>query len=160
MASHKNLTGLDLHEPKGVATASINTVYLADGGGSGTWTSKNGDILNANIFALQGDMADIGAALNSVFFYIPQKSQLSRLSCVLYAGLTTTNAILTIYIDGVLFADSLVVPFTGSTAGTKASVNIATVNTLNSGSVVEIRSDGGPANSVRATISLLMTNKV
>lgn len=159
MALHKNLTGADLHEPRGAATASVGQVYVADGAGSGAWTSKNGDVLNANKFSLQGDMSDIGAAANSVYFYIPQKAQLTRLSCVLYAGITTTNAILTVYIDGVLFVDSLTVPFTGSTAGTKASVNIATVNTLTDGSVVEIRSDGGPANSVRATINLLMANK-
>lgn len=160
MALHKNLTGADLHEPKGVSLATVGQVYVATGTGGGAWASKNGDILNANTFTLQGDMTDIGAAANPVFFYIPQKSQLTRLSCVLYAGMTAVNAVLTIYIDGVLFADSLTVPFTGSTAGTKASVNIVTTNTLLSGSVVEIRSDGGPTNSVRATINLLVTNKV
>ena len=159
MALHKNLTGTDLHEPKGAAAASVGQVYIADGAGSGAWASKNGDILNANKFTMSGDMPDIGAAANATFFYIPMKSQLTRLSCVLYAGLTAVNAILTIYIDGVLFADSLTVPFTGSTAGTKATVVISTANTLNEGSVVEVRSDGGPTNSVRAAINLLMTNK-
>lgn len=36
---HKNLTGSDLHEPKGVAAADAGTAYIADGAGSGTWTS-------------------------------------------------------------------------------------------------------------------------
>ena len=35
--SHAGLTGDDLHEPKGVAEASANTVYRADGAGSGSW---------------------------------------------------------------------------------------------------------------------------
>lgn len=34
---HSTLTSADLHEPKGVATADVNTVYMADGGGSGSW---------------------------------------------------------------------------------------------------------------------------
>lgn len=34
---HSTLTGSALHEPKGVALASSNTVYVADGSGSGTW---------------------------------------------------------------------------------------------------------------------------
>lgn len=36
--AHKNLTGVNLHEPKGAATAVSGAVYVADGAGSGTWT--------------------------------------------------------------------------------------------------------------------------
>lgn len=36
---HKNIPDAQLHEPKGVASASANTVYLADGLGSGSWSS-------------------------------------------------------------------------------------------------------------------------
>lgn len=39
MALHKDLTGADLHEPKGVSTASSGQVYVADGSGSGSWTT-------------------------------------------------------------------------------------------------------------------------
>jgi hypothetical protein len=35
--SHAALTGSNLHEPKGAAEASANTVYRADGAGSGSW---------------------------------------------------------------------------------------------------------------------------
>lgn len=37
MALHKDLTGADLHEPKGVSSATLNQVYRADGAGSGSW---------------------------------------------------------------------------------------------------------------------------
>lgn len=37
--SHKDLTGADLHEPKGVATAASGTVYVANGSGGGSWTT-------------------------------------------------------------------------------------------------------------------------
>ena len=36
---HSSLTGAELHEPKGVASASSGTVYLADGLGSGSWVT-------------------------------------------------------------------------------------------------------------------------
>lgn len=39
MALHASLTGANLHEPKGVAAASANTVYVANGAASGAWTS-------------------------------------------------------------------------------------------------------------------------
>jgi hypothetical protein len=37
---HSALTGSSLHEPKGVATATSGQVYVADGSGSGAWTSQ------------------------------------------------------------------------------------------------------------------------
>lgn len=37
---HSTLTGADLHEPKGVATATSGQIYIANGSGSGAWTSK------------------------------------------------------------------------------------------------------------------------
>ena len=35
---HVDLTGTDLHEPKGVAAATADQVYVSDGLGSGAWT--------------------------------------------------------------------------------------------------------------------------
>jgi len=37
--AHSGLTGSDLHEPKGVAAASANKVYVTNGAGSGTFTA-------------------------------------------------------------------------------------------------------------------------
>lgn len=37
MAEHSTLTDPNLHEPKGISTASSNQVYIADGVGSGSW---------------------------------------------------------------------------------------------------------------------------
>lgn len=34
---HKNISEADLHESKGVSTAVVDTVYIADGAGSGAW---------------------------------------------------------------------------------------------------------------------------
>jgi len=36
---HSTLTGSDLHEPKGVAAAAANRIYLSNGAGSGSWTT-------------------------------------------------------------------------------------------------------------------------
>lgn len=36
---HNTLTGAALHEPKGVAAAAANRVYVADGVGSGAWST-------------------------------------------------------------------------------------------------------------------------
>ena len=39
MPLHRDLTGPQLHEPKGAAAASSGQVYVANGSGSGTWTA-------------------------------------------------------------------------------------------------------------------------
>lgn len=160
MALHKDLTGADLHEPKGISSATVGQVYIANGSGTGAWTSKNADILNANTFQLTEEIDDLGTASSSCFFYVHQKSQMTKLACVTAAALTGANAVLTIYINGVLFADSLTVPFTGSSAGGSAVTNIGTANTITAGSVIEIRSDGGPSNSVKGFVALLLSNVV
>ena len=36
---HSTLSGADLHEPKGIESASAGTVYVANGSGSGNWLS-------------------------------------------------------------------------------------------------------------------------
>ena len=43
--SHASLTGAELHEPKGVASAPAKTVYVANGAGSGSWTTLDYDVL-------------------------------------------------------------------------------------------------------------------
>lgn len=43
---HKNLTGADLHEPKGAAAALAGQVYVADGLGSGAWTPASSVVTN------------------------------------------------------------------------------------------------------------------
>lgn len=43
---HASLTGSDLHESKGVATALSGEVYVADGAGSGVWTPAASVVTN------------------------------------------------------------------------------------------------------------------
>jgi hypothetical protein len=163
MALHKNLTGSDLHEPKGVAAALSGQVYISNGAGTGVWTAKNADILNANLYTLTGYMADIGSAgapSGSVYFFIPQKSEIISFTSVVHAALVTADAVLSVYIDGVLFADSLTVPFTGSTAGQRNTKTAVTANTTPANSLVEIRSNGGPTTVVPADITFYMRTKV
>jgi len=40
--AHSTLTAAHLHEPKGIAAAIAGQVYIADGAGSGTWTTVSG----------------------------------------------------------------------------------------------------------------------
>jgi len=61
---HSSLTGAELHEPKGVAAASADTVYVADGGGSGNW-----EILNPYGGILYNDIAGSGTTITTPSAY-------------------------------------------------------------------------------------------
>lgn len=48
---HKNLPDNQLHEPKGAASATVNTAYFSNGTGSGTWKK----VPSAGLSGLSGD---------------------------------------------------------------------------------------------------------
>lgn len=143
MALHKDLTGSDLHEPKGADTAPSGAVYIANGSGSGVWASQYAGIRNLNQFWLNAYLTDISTPSTKAFFYVPVQAEIFELAATITATLTTGNSILSIYVNGVLFPDTLTVPFSGSAAGSVSVKAITTVNTIPAGSTVEIRTDGG-----------------
>jgi len=59
---HRDLDGADLHEPKDVATAASDTVYAADGAGSGNWVTVAYLLGSTTINAVSGQSSD-GEAL-------------------------------------------------------------------------------------------------
>lgn len=153
MALHKDLTGAELHEPKGAATAASGTVYVANGSGSGAWTSKDASNFNLNKYWMQGSINDISTPSARAFIYVPVSSVITSLSAILDAPITTANSILSIYINGVLFADSLTIIQAGSFAGQLQRINVNTVNSVPADSIVEIRSNG-------ASDSVALTNVI
>lgn len=60
MPLHKDLADAHLHEPKGIAGASANRVYVSNGSGSGAWSqvttslmSQTANAFGANLFHVQ-----------------------------------------------------------------------------------------------------------
>jgi hypothetical protein len=149
---HSALTGSQLHEPKGAATAAAGTVYVANGNGSGTWLDPLDEVYNLNTFTQDSILTDISAA-SSVYFNVPIKATLTRMSVILY-GVVDANTVLTVFINGVLFAQSLTVVAAGSSEGQKQSLTINTSNTIPAGGIVKITSNGAATASVRADVQL------
>lgn len=57
---HSILTGSDLHEPKGVAAAAANRVYVSNGAASGSWTTvPAAAIAAAGVLVFQGQLYHI-----------------------------------------------------------------------------------------------------
>jgi hypothetical protein len=115
---HKDIPNSELHEPKGVSSALINTVYVATGSGSGTWAK----IGPAQFTYLSGDptlgnqriVADGG---NNIKFVIDNA----------YASMNitnnTTNFAITAAADATLATVNQYVEFQGTGAGWGSSVS-------------------------------------
>ena len=68
---HASLTGADLHESKGVSTASSGQVYIADGAGSGAWTTPTLEAINSTVPASAGASGTVGQiAYDTGYIYI------------------------------------------------------------------------------------------
>lgn len=153
MTLHKDLAGADLHEPKGIAAATSGQVYIANGSGTGAWTSKNADVINTNVYTLDLVHTDIASTTEKLYFYVATKSKILNLVCIVNA-VVDANTVLTVYNVGVLMADSLTLTAAGSAIGTKFTSSTFAANTIVAGSVVEVRSDGAATGVSKATIAL------
>lgn len=58
--AHATLTGAELHEPKGVASAALGTVYVANGAGSGSWNSVATSAFTGMVVDFAAPVAPIG----------------------------------------------------------------------------------------------------
>lgn len=63
---HSVLTGTDLHEPKGIAAAAANRVYVSDGAASGSWTTVPAAAISAaGVLVFQGQFYNIVASFST-----------------------------------------------------------------------------------------------
>lgn len=62
---HSALTGSNLHEPKGASTATVSTVYVSDGVGSGAWSTLGVASLASAAKAFQGQLLHVREEQNS-----------------------------------------------------------------------------------------------
>lgn len=153
---HKDIPDGKRHEPKGASTAAANTVYVANGSGSGNWINQNALIKNGNLVTLNVSIPDISTA-GSVFIANPLLGEISKIYVVLDNAITVANAIITAEINGVLVTgSSITATFTGSTAGSVFSSTPSGANTVNTGGVIEIITDGGSTTTCPAHVTILM----
>ena len=140
--NHSSLTDPLIHEPKGVASASAGKVYVANGSGSGTWTSKEtlvGETLTGYI--------DNISASSTVYVPIPFAGTISKVVTVLEAAISSANATLTVKNAAAASMGTITVAQSGSAAGDVDTLAPSSNNTVAADSFITIASDGGSTNS-------------
>ena len=163
MALHKDLTGADLHEPKGQAAAAVNTVYVADGAGSGT--HKKVPLLSLdlttmespNTYYLSGVLPDVSTS-SLLLIPVIDQSTLISIRCTLNSNITVADSTLTfLRQDGASLGTPLVIPFTGSALGVGYSFAATTNTTIAASGWIKIETDGLSTTAAALSITLKLT---
>lgn len=144
MTQHSALTGADLHEPKGVASATRGQAYIANGSGSGVWR---------DIGALTTYLADVSAP-SSVYLVIPYDCAITKVSTCLQGAITGANAILTVYNHAGSSMGTITVAFSGSAAGDIDTLSPVSNNTFTAGERIRIATDGASSTTQPITITI------
>ena len=166
MALHKDLTGVDLHEPKDQATAAVNTVYVADGFGSGVHKKiplVSLDLTtmeSPNTYYLSGVIPDVSTASILLIPVIDQSTLISA-RCTLNGSITVADATITfLRQDGASLGAGLLIPFTGSLLGVGYSFAATTNTTIAASGWVAIQSDGLSSSSCALSVLLKLVRIV
>lgn len=135
MAVHRDLPDNQLHEPKGVAGASANTVYQADGAGSGSWSLpdaadisvNNPDYVSTNlndalteifeVFGLVDARFTDVSSPSTILLPVPFSCEILQIRMILGGTITTADSTITVTrSDGAAMGTKLI-PFSGSAEG-------------------------------------------
>lgn len=163
MALHRDLTGADLHEPKGVDTASANTVYVANGSGSGSWGKVGTDqintsqFLNTNQEQFSGVFTDIGTS-GSRWYGFARKLTVTKIVVVVQGTTGGSATILTFRNHAGASMGTITIPST-AVGGDVFTLLPSSNNTFSADQRIQVDSDGGTSGTPAAhlTFDLLWT---
>ena len=148
---HSTLTTTDLHEPKGVAAANADQIYIAGGSGSGTWTNADNNIY------LSVHEADVSTA-GSVWIPSPCTGTITKIHTIIDGAIATANAGITFEIGGTLITSgAITIAFSGSAAGDVDSSSPSAARTLAIGDKLECITDGASTNTIKVTYMFTIT---
>lgn len=145
--THSSLTGADLHEPKGVATANSEDVYVANGSGSGAWKGQT--------LLLNKKMTDISSSFDR-YIPLPVACKVIHITTALSAAISGSDLVLTIKNAAGSSMGTITVAQSGSAAGTIDTLTPSSNNTFAVNTALEIEGNGGPSSHVDLDVAILL----
>lgn len=178
MVAHNTLTGADLHEPKGVDSASAGTVYVADGSGSGTWQKAeaadvtvgdaNGVFTGTNVESVlyelyqinnlvEGQFTDV-SSVETVLLPIPFSCTLLSIKMILSGPITVADATITVSRSDGASMGTQVIEYAGSAEGTSFTFTPSGNASMTGGThnYIKLVSDGGSTTSAKLYVQALI----
>ena len=145
--THSSLTGADLHEPKGVATANSEDVYVANGSGSGAWKGQT--------LLLNKKMTDISSSFDR-YIPLPVACKVIHITTALSAAISGSDLVLTNKNAAGSSMGTITVAQSGSAAGTIDTLTPSSNNTFAVNTAIEIEGNGGPSSHVDFDVAILL----
>lgn len=161
MVEHVDITDPELHEPKGIAAATVDQVYVANGAGSGAWEKITSDSLNQSsietyiqsildddtlvlptFFTATVVIPDI-STLSDVYIAVPEDCTVIEACSVLAGPITVADAIITFFNGANSLGAGMTVGFSGSAAGDVDTFTATTNTEVTGPSYLRIHTDGG-----------------
>lgn len=145
--THSSLTGADLHEPKGVATANSEDIYVANGSGSGAWKGQT--------LLLDLKLTDISGTFDR-YVPIPVACKVLHITTALSAAIAGSDLVLTVKNAAGSSMGTITVAQSGSAAGDIDTLTPTSNNTFAVNTALEIEGDGGPSSHVDLDVAILL----
>lgn len=145
---HASLTGANLHEPKGVSTATAGEVYHADGAGSGAWYTP--------VVYLQQGIQD-GSAAGSYWLPSPVAGLVTKAIITVDKAFSADQDIV-LEIGGVAVTNGTISLLTaGSAAGSTFTATPTALNSIGANQPIEVVNPGGSAAAFIASVIIEVT---
>lgn len=163
MAVHADLTGADLHEPKGQAAAAADTVYVADGAGSGAHQKLTLDSLDLtsvqspNTYRLQGEFLDVSAP-STILIPVPIDSTFVSARMILSGAITVANSSVSFTRnDGSSFGSAVTIAFSGSGEGVGFDFAPTLNQTITGPGYIKVVTDGVSTTTAKLFVVVTLT---
>lgn len=158
--AHANVSAANIHECKGANAASVDTVRISDGAGSGSWAkvppASITGLNNKNLIMLTASISDISTPA-SHWVVTPTAGIITKIYTVIDNAITVANAVLSFEIAGVAVTNGgITIAYSGSAAGDVDSSTPSGARTLTAGQALEIITDGGSTDACRALVTILI----
>jgi hypothetical protein len=160
---HVDITDPNIHEMKGAAAASANTVPIADGAGGtafallGSSNISAASVFNVNKFAFGYSITDINTA-GTLLVAFPFACTLTRVTTILHGTIATADEVLTFTNStGPVAMGTMTITASGSAEGDIDTFTPASNNTFAAGTYCKITNPGDCTNTVRLNLLFEIT---
>lgn len=175
---HVDIPDGQRHEPKGIATAPVDTVYVSDGAAAGAWTKLPATALDADVLDFITDKIDDGSIeIEKIFVLsavLPDISELNTIAVPVAASCTFIGAEMVLggTISGADAAinfenagaasmgTGVTVPFSASSFGNQFSFTPTINNVLTAPTYIRILTDGNSTGAVPLFITLVFIQPI
>jgi hypothetical protein len=161
MANHADLTGAELHENKGAATATDNFVATVTTGAT-VWkkiTPSNIDltaVFGVNQAVYTANLVDVSTA-ETTYIVAPFACTVNTIYTILHSAITVADATLIARNHSGGSMGSITVAYSGSAAGDIDTLSPVANNTLAAGEKMSIETDGASTTAARLSITVVVT---